>query len=55
MPLSFNVPGAGYSQHGPLHPMFFKLGVPIGALVFWVRRPSSRQDPLPESQSPAAA
>jgi hypothetical protein len=44
-PLALNLLGSSFFQEGPLQPMQFQLGIPIGALVFWLNRPGARPRP----------
>jgi hypothetical protein len=43
LPLSFLLLGAGFNQAGPHAPLILTFAVPVGAIVFWLRRKAFAQ------------
>lgn len=43
LPLSFLLLGAGFNQAGPHAPVILTFAVPVGAIVFWLRRKALAQ------------
>lgn len=42
-PLSFLLLGSGFTKSGPYAPLIFTIALPVGAIVFLLRRPSLRR------------